>query len=81
MPSTAASKLSAKYQVVIPREIRETMDLHEGQTIYIERVSNTELRLSTRSVIDRFGGQLGDLWGPDPMAWLKQQRAESDRFA
>jgi AbrB family looped-hinge helix DNA binding protein len=76
----ATTKVSSKYQIVIPRDVREQMDLHEGQTVYVERINDNELRLSTKSVVERFAGRFGDLWGADPMETLKRERAESDRF-
>jgi AbrB family looped-hinge helix DNA binding protein len=75
-----ATKLSSKGQIVIPRAVRSGMDLHEGQTLYVEQISPTEIRLSTQSVVKRTAGSLKGLWGNDPMAWLKQERAGSDRF-
>lgn len=71
----STTKISSKYQVVIPRDIREQMNLHEGQTLYVERLSDSELRLSTKSALDRYAGSLAGVWGDeDPAIQIRRDR-------
>ncbi len=36
----AQVKVSSKYQIVIPREVREAMGIHKGQTVSVIPVGN-----------------------------------------
>ncbi len=69
---------SSKYQVVIPKKLRESMDIKPGQTLYIQAISDSEARISTQPAVDRafqiFGGS--KIWGDDPMQWLKEERKD-----
>ena len=73
------TKISSKYQVVIPQKLRESMNLHEGQVLYAERINDTQILLSTTSVLERYAGTMPGLWGDDPAETLRRDRDESDR--
>lgn len=75
----ATTKLSSKYQIVIPREVREGMNMTEGQTLYVDRISETQLTISTQSVLDRYAGTMPGVWGDDPVATIRADRDEWDK--
>lgn len=39
------SKVTAKYQVTIPREVREEIGVEAGEVVSVEAVSKSEIRL------------------------------------
>jgi AbrB family looped-hinge helix DNA binding protein len=75
----ATTKVSSKYQIVIPRQVREAMNIQEGQTLYVERINDTDLTISTKSALDRYAGSLKGAWGRDSDAWLRQERDSWDK--
>jgi len=71
--------LSAKYQVVIPKKIREELQLCPGQKLTVRKSRDGGVRISTDSVAAELRGKFKGLWGRDSTAWLDKQRAEANR--
>jgi AbrB family looped-hinge helix DNA binding protein len=71
--------LSAKYQVVIPKKIREELQLRPGQKLTVRKTRTGEVGVSVRSPIDEAYGMFKGAWGKDSTAWLEKQRAEANR--
>lgn len=75
-------KLSDKYQVVIPKEAREKMNLKRGGLNYmtVKRVTDSEITFvkSPRpgSGIEKYAGIAKGAWGEHPVAELRKQRDE-----
>jgi hypothetical protein len=74
----AQAKLSGKYQIVIPKELRD--DLRQGQMLKIDRVGPKEWRITSGSVAEEYTGALKGVYSDngtkDPMEYLKALRAE-----
>lgn len=71
--------LSAKYQVVIPKEIREALHFQPGQKLTVRKTHIGEVTVSNASPIDAIRGSAKGAWGKDSTAWLEKQRAEANR--
>lgn len=70
-------KVSSNYQVVIPKAVRQKLDIAKGQTVYIKKVGKKDVTLTTESPIDRYYGILKDVWDEDPVEY--QRRVRQDR--
>jgi AbrB family looped-hinge helix DNA binding protein len=71
----AIVKPSSKYQIVIPRQIREQLGIKPGQPVYIDMVSGgKEARISTMSVLDRYRGTFRGVWEEDPAIMMRRDR-------
>jgi len=69
-------KVSTKYQVVIPKEIRRELGIKPGQTLRVRRV-NKKLVIDTESVVDKYAGTMQGAWGDeDPVAIIRRMRDE-----
>lgn len=72
-------KISPKYQVVIPKNLRRELDIRPGQHLRIKR-SNKKLIIDTESVVDKYAGSMKGAWGgEDPVKVIRRLRDE-DRF-
>lgn len=76
----ATSKLSAKYQVVIPKELRDQLDLQPGQNLDITLDKHKNIKISTVSPWEELAAKFGGkgYWGDDPVAFIRKQRDEWD---
>ena len=45
MPNLARSKVTAKYQVTIPKEVREELEVKPGEIVTVEAISHNEIVL------------------------------------
>ena len=71
-------KLSSKYQMVIPKQIRKELGLHSGQTLRLKRVGK-KVVIDTESVVDKYAGSLRGAWGnEDPVKVIRRLR-DKDR--
>ena len=69
-------KVSTKYQMVIPKEIRRELDIKPGQTLRVKRV-NKKLVIDTESVVDKYAGTMKGAWGDeDPAVVIRRMRDE-----
>lgn len=73
-------KVSAKYQVVIPKEVRKRMQIKPGQRVNVELGDNKIITIATESVVEKYAGSLTGVWGgEDPAKWLRTERDAWDR--
>jgi AbrB family looped-hinge helix DNA binding protein len=72
---TVAARISAKYQVVIPKAIREALRLQPRDTLLFMLDGDTVvLRPQPDSFAEVLQGLHGEIW-PDPDAWLEGERS------
>jgi len=71
-------KLSDKYQVVIPKEIRKGLNLKPGQRLQISRTKSGNITITTKSVIDEIYGTFAGkkYWGDDAAVTIRKMRDE-----
>jgi AbrB family looped-hinge helix DNA binding protein len=72
------SKISAKYHVVIPKELRKQLQFKPGQRVEVTLDKDKNIKISTASVWDELAGNFGGrgIWTDDPTADIRQQRDE-----
>ena len=71
------TKISSKYQVVIPKAVREEVKLREGQKLHVYSMGDS-IVLSPRpqSYTKKMLGLGEELWrGTDPLEYIRQERA------
>ena len=69
------ARIDSKYQVVIPKEIRERMGLKPGSTVLFVLDGDTvTLRPRPQSYADALRGLHAELW-EDAEAWLEEERS------
>ena len=72
--------LSAKYQVVIPKNIRRQLNLKPGQKMVVSnpKASSSIVinkKPSAEEIVDRYAGSLSELWqGEDAVKTVRQAR-------
>ena len=72
---TISAKVSTKYQVVIPKAVREVLDLQPGdRLLFLVEGDTVTLRPEPASFAGALRGLHQDLW-PDPDQWLEEERA------
>lgn len=72
---TIAARVSSKYQVVIPKEIRESMGLKPRATVLFLLDGDTViLRPRPESYADALRGLHAELW-EDAEGWLEEERS------
>jgi AbrB family looped-hinge helix DNA binding protein len=70
-----AARVSARYQVVIPKPVRETLRLRPNDTLlFMLDGENVILRSQPTSFTTAMQGLHRELW-PDPDAWLEEERS------
>jgi len=69
-------KLSAKYQIVIPREVRRQLGLAAGDDLLVEVRDNTIVLVPRpRSYAKRLRGLHKEVWGKvEATAYVKEER-------
>jgi AbrB family looped-hinge helix DNA binding protein len=74
------STVSAKYQVVIPKELRRKLGIKPGQKVSWSLDKNNNIRVSAADPLAelrrKFGGR--NLWGKDPASTIRKMRDEWD---
>lgn len=71
--------VSDKYQVVIPKAVRQQLQLKPGQKVRVE-ARDKKVIIDTESAVDKYAGSLTGVWGvEDPAEWLRRQRDAWDR--
>jgi len=69
------ARLSSKYQVVIPKQIRELLGLEPRDSVlFLVDGETVILRPQPANFTETLRGLHQDLW-PDPDAWLEQERS------
>lgn len=68
------SKISSKYQVVIPKKLRKELGLKPGQIINFTRINNN-LIIDTESAIKKYAGTMPNEWSQqDPAKVIRKIR-------
>lgn len=69
------AQISSKYQVVIPKPVRETLCLRpEGALLFLVDGDTVILRPKPKSFSETLQGLHPELW-PDPDHWLEEERS------
>jgi AbrB family looped-hinge helix DNA binding protein len=70
------TRVSRKYQIVIPRAVREALQLHPDDTLLF-LVSGDSVILRTRpaSFTEAMRGLHKEIWPADTEDWLEKERA------
>lgn len=80
-------KLSDKYQVVIPKEIRREIGLKPGQMLMVRPYGDDSLIITKEKSMDELLEKAANtpLYGPwvkenmDPADWIRKERDEEDK--
>lgn len=72
----AISKISAKYQIVIPKELRKQLQIKPGQNVDISLDEDKNIKILTTSAWDNLAAEFGGkgYWSDDPTAYIRKQR-------
>ncbi|HSH18364.1 MAG TPA: AbrB/MazE/SpoVT family DNA-binding domain-containing protein [Candidatus Saccharimonadales bacterium] len=71
--------VSSKYQIVIPKALREQLHIKPGQTVYLYADKNGEIIVSTQSRVAGLYGSMKGVWGGGADDHITSLRAEADR--
>ena len=73
--------ISQKYQVVIPKEIREKTKIVEGQEMYVYSIGNSiVMSPSPKSYSEKMLGLGQEIWkNIDPLEYIRQERVGWDK--
>jgi len=77
----AKTTISQKYQVVIPKEIRQKIKISEGQELYVYSVGNSIIMSpSPKSYSEKMLGLGQEIWkNIDPLEYISRERAGWDK--
>ena len=71
---TVTSRVSAKYQIVIPKAVREVLDLQPRDSVlFLVDGDTVILRPQPANFTQALRGLYKELWG-DPEEWLEEER-------
>lgn len=77
---SSKTRISEKYQVVIPKIIRERLKLKEGQTLHAYAVGPGVFLTPMKKWPGDYLGSQKDIWGKiDVAQFIDQERASWDR--
>jgi AbrB family looped-hinge helix DNA binding protein len=72
---TFTARVSAKYQVVIPKAVREALGIQpKDELLFLLDGETVIIRPQPASFTEALSGLHRHLW-PDPDAWLEEERA------
>jgi len=70
-----AAEISSKYQIVIPKPVRETLHLRpEDAQFFLADGDTVSVRPKPRCFSEALQGLHRELW-PDPDQWLEEERS------
>lgn len=75
----SSSTVSAKYQVVIPKELRQQLNIKAGQKVYLTSNKSGEITIKTHSQVAKLYGSVADGWGKDSTQYMRTLRDEANR--
>lgn len=75
----SSSTVSDKYQVVITKDLRKSLNIKRGQKVYLTQRNANELVISTMSRVEQIYGTMKGAWGSDSDAFLMAGRQEALR--
>ena len=75
---TAVARITSKYQVVLPRSVREALELHVGEdVIFLIDGDTVLLRRRPANFTAALRGLHREVWeGKDLEVWLRQERGQ-----
>lgn len=76
------TKVSSKYQIVIPKELRKKLNIKPGQRLAIELNKSNDVVIQTGTTpLEELGKKYGgrNIWGKDPVATIRKMRDEWDK--
>jgi len=72
---TITARISSKYQIVIPKLVREALNLQpQDMVLFLVDGDTVLLRPQPASFTETLRGLHKEIW-PDPDAWLEEERA------
>lgn len=81
-PSVSRSKISHKYQIVIPKSLRVQLKLKRGEFLEARKIRGRRAieLVPAKRWPDDYIGQNADLWGSeeDVQAYIRRERASWD---
>lgn len=77
---SVTTKVSKKYQIVIPKSIRDLIDITEGDELVIDvDADRIIMRVRPKSYTKKLRGLYKELWkGVDPKKYVKDEREAWD---
>jgi AbrB family looped-hinge helix DNA binding protein len=70
-----AARVSSRYQVIIPKEVRETLRLQPYDTIlFLIEDESIHIRPKPANFTEALRGLHRHVWQQDPAAWLEEER-------
>lgn len=69
------AKLGERYQVVIPKAVREALKLKAGDRLEVKIVDGTVVMVPQPNQTDQLFGKYRDIWSDeDPIIYLRNER-------
>ena len=73
---TTAVRVGPKYQIVIPRAVREALQLHPDDTLlFVVSGDSVILRTRPANFTEAMRGLHKEIWPADTADWLEKERA------
>lgn len=73
--SVSKTKIGERYQVVVPKEIREAFNLKPGDYLEVKIVDGAVVMIPQTSYTSRFFGKHQEVWqGEDAVAYVRRER-------
>ncbi len=69
------TKVSSKYQIVIPKAARQKLGIAAGQRLAI-KVTSEHIILEPLDPLAKLQHKYGQIWGQNPATYVRQQRQE-----
>lgn len=69
-------KLSSNYQVVVPKEVRQKLNLKKGQRLYVKSIGKDSVSFTTQSPVDKYRGILKGVYPDDVVAYQRELRQD-----
>jgi AbrB family looped-hinge helix DNA binding protein len=69
------TKVGERYQVVVPKEVREALNLKPGDYLEVKVVDGTVVMIPQASYTSRLFGKHREVWqGEDAVAYVRRER-------
>jgi len=72
------STVSAKYQIVIPKELRKQLNIKPGQRVRLKKTKSGDILVSGSSEVEKSYGILKGAWGKNSDEYIQHMREEWD---
>lgn len=70
------STVSSKYQIVIPKDLRNQLGIKPGQRVHLSAGKNGTIIVDVSSRVEKLAGKYTGLWGEDSSQYVKELREE-----